>query len=85
VGTVGHVSQETVLKHVHAQKARTVGKPKPSNSSPNELVGLLEGRLLQIVLWAFPEAESRGSEGERTICMTMHNGFSWPMEAVVAP
>jgi len=34
IGTVGHVSEDTVLKYVQDQKARTVGRPKLSISSP---------------------------------------------------
>jgi putative transposase len=34
VGTVGHVSEETVARYIQDQKERTVGRPKKPASSP---------------------------------------------------
>jgi putative transposase len=34
VGTVGHVSEETVVRYIQAQKERAVGRPKKPASSP---------------------------------------------------
>lgn len=34
VGTVGHVSEETVARYIEDQKGRTVGRPKKPASSP---------------------------------------------------
>jgi putative transposase len=40
VGSVGHVSEETVARHVRDQKARTVGRPKGWRaSSPQQVEG----------------------------------------------
>jgi len=35
LGSVGHVSQETVKKYIEAQKKRAVGRPRVVNSSTN--------------------------------------------------
>jgi hypothetical protein len=47
VGTVGHVSQETVLKSVLDQKVRA-GDPSAPVPLPNELGGLLVGRFMNV-------------------------------------
>ncbi|MGI0067986.1 MAG: IS200/IS605 family transposase [Thermoplasmata archaeon] len=39
VGSVGHVSEETVARYVRDQKARTVGRPKGWRASSSQQVG----------------------------------------------
>jgi putative transposase len=46
VGSVGHVSEETVARYVRDQKARTVGRPKGWRASSPQQVGGVSARLI---------------------------------------